>query len=194
MTAIRRSLASPAMLVACAALIVALGGVSYAAATLPKNSVGTAQLRKKAVTGAKLKHNAVTSAKVKNGSLLAADFKTGQIPAGPKGPKGDTGPQGAPATKLFATIREDGTLVHGNGVTASTKESPGIYKVTFDRPLEGCVPTAGYYHEIPGAWNSFNAIHFSLGRTANPNQLLVSVYNSELKSGYNVPFAIVVFC
>jgi len=37
------------MVVACLALTVALGGVSYAAAVLPKNSVGTAQLKKNAV-------------------------------------------------------------------------------------------------------------------------------------------------
>ena len=37
---------SPAMLVACAALVVALGGTSYAVTQLPKNSVGTPQLKK----------------------------------------------------------------------------------------------------------------------------------------------------
>jgi hypothetical protein len=74
------------------ALFVALGGTSYAAANLPRNSVGTAQLRSRAVTGAKLANNAVTATKVKKGSLLAGDFKTGQVPPGPAGP---AGPQGA---------------------------------------------------------------------------------------------------
>jgi hypothetical protein len=36
---------SPAMVVACFALAIALGGTSYAAVSLPKNSVGTKQLR-----------------------------------------------------------------------------------------------------------------------------------------------------
>jgi hypothetical protein len=84
-------LPSPALLVACVALLAALGGVSYAAGVLPKDSVGTAQLKKKAVTGAKLRKSAVTGAKVKNGTLMAADFKAGQLPAGPQGPKGDPG-------------------------------------------------------------------------------------------------------
>ena len=102
MRAIRNCLPSPAMVVACAALVIALGGVSYAAAVLPKNSVGTTQLQKKAVTASKLHKNAVGGAKVKDGTLLAADFKTGQLPAGPQGPagaqgpKGDTGAAGAP--------------------------------------------------------------------------------------------------
>jgi len=94
MRPIHRHLPSPAMLVATVALIVALGGVSYAAGVLPKNSVGPAQLQKRAVTGSKLKSNAVTQAKVKNGSLVAADFKAGQLPAGRQGPAGPQGPKG----------------------------------------------------------------------------------------------------
>ncbi len=66
---------SPAMVVACAALFVSLGGVGYAAIVLPANSVGTKQL----------KRNAVNSAKVKKHSLLRSDFKRGQIPRGPQG-------------------------------------------------------------------------------------------------------------
>ena len=78
---------SPALVIACLALLIALGGTGYAALVLPANSVGTAQL----------KLNAVTSAKVKNGSLLRADFKAGQVPggaAGPAGPAGAAGPAG----------------------------------------------------------------------------------------------------
>jgi hypothetical protein len=74
-----------------AALMVALGGVSYAAVTLPKNSVGSAQLRNGQVKRADIGKNAVTAAKVKNGSLLAADFKAGQLVAGAPGPKGVAG-------------------------------------------------------------------------------------------------------
>ena len=75
------------MLIACAALLVALGGTSIAAVSvvLPRNSVGTVQLRA----------NAVTSSKVLNRSLLAIDFKTGQLPKGPTGPAGPAGSAGA---------------------------------------------------------------------------------------------------
>jgi hypothetical protein len=75
---------SPALVIACLALFVALGGTGYAAMKLPANSVGSAQIRK----------NAVTGAKVKDGSLLAQDFRAGQLPAGVKGDKGDKGDQG----------------------------------------------------------------------------------------------------
>ncbi len=61
--------------IACLALFVALGGTSYAAAKLPRNSV--------------------TSKTVKNRSLLAHDFKRGQLPSGARGPAGPTGAPGA---------------------------------------------------------------------------------------------------
>jgi hypothetical protein len=73
--------------VALLALFVALGGTSYAAMKLPKNSVGSRQLKK----------NAVTASKVKNGSLKSSDFAPSALAAakGDKGDKGDPGP--APA-------------------------------------------------------------------------------------------------
>jgi hypothetical protein len=86
---------SPATVMAFLALLVALGGTSYAAITLPANSVGTKQLKK----------NAVTSKKVKNRSLKAVDFAAGQLPRGPQGPQGAQGPQG-PAGATNVTVRQ----------------------------------------------------------------------------------------
>jgi hypothetical protein len=74
------------------ALFVALGGVSYAAIALPKNSVGAKQL----------KASSVNSAKVKDGSLQASDFKSGTLGAGSTGPAGQTGPMGPPGSSVSA--------------------------------------------------------------------------------------------
>ena len=84
------------MVVACIALAVALGGTSYAAIVLPRNSVGNKQLRA----------SAVTAGKVRNGSLQAKDFGPGQLPRGPRGaqgPKGDSAPTVAVAQTAFAS-------------------------------------------------------------------------------------------
>jgi hypothetical protein len=79
-------------------LIVALGGTSYAAIKLPKDSVGSKQI----------KTNAVTTSKVKDGSLQSKDFKSGQLPAGAKGAPG---PPGAPGTALaFGRVLANGTV------------------------------------------------------------------------------------
>jgi hypothetical protein len=55
---------SPALVVSTLALIVALGGTSYAAFSLPKNSVGSKQLRNRAVTSSKIRNGAVTKKKL----------------------------------------------------------------------------------------------------------------------------------
>ncbi len=92
---------SPATAIAVVALMVALGGTTYAVNALPRNSVGNEQLRKNSVGNAELRKNAVTSAKVKNRSLLAVDFKPGQLnrlvptSIGPNGPRGTSGADGA---------------------------------------------------------------------------------------------------
>src|SRR6476469_8313233 len=67
---------SPSTVTALLALFVALGGTSYAAIKLPKDSVRSKQ--------------------VKDHSLLAQDFATGQLPAGKPGATGAPGPAGAP--------------------------------------------------------------------------------------------------
>lgn len=87
---------SAAMVVACVALLVALGGTSYATVLqVPRNSVGPLQLKRNAVGASKIAPNAVRAGHVLNGSLLVEDFKPGQIPQGPKGDKGDKGDKGA---------------------------------------------------------------------------------------------------
>lgn len=87
---------SPAMLVALLALFVALGGSSYAAVVLSKNSVRSKHIVKGNVKRSDLGKNAVNSSKVADASLLATDFASGQLPSGPKGDTGATGAAGAP--------------------------------------------------------------------------------------------------
>lgn len=55
---------SPALVISIIALFVALGGTTYAATSLPKNSVGTAQLKKNSVTASKIEKGAVTAGKI----------------------------------------------------------------------------------------------------------------------------------
>lgn len=68
MSKIREHL-SYANAMATVAVFIALGGASYAAVAVPKNSVGSVQIKKNAVTGAKIKKGAVTGAKIKLSTL-----------------------------------------------------------------------------------------------------------------------------
>jgi hypothetical protein len=74
------------------ALFIALGGTSYAAAKLPKNSVGSAQIRSGAVTQSKLEKKLRTQ--LSKAGPAGATGATG--PQGPKGDAGAQGPQGEP--------------------------------------------------------------------------------------------------
>ena len=69
------------------AVFVALGGVGYAAVTLPANSVGERQV----------KRGAIRSAEVKNGALGRQDFKAGVLPVadGANGVDGSDGADGS---------------------------------------------------------------------------------------------------
>jgi len=122
---IRRLRPSPAMVVACIALLFAMTGAGYAAGMLGPNTVGTKQLKK----------NAVISAKVKNRSLLAVDFKAGQLPKGDKGDPGAPGApgqQGAPGpagtAKAYAMIGPDGTIEASQtkGITQAMVTHPSV--------------------------------------------------------------------
>lgn len=113
----------PALVVALLALFAALGGVAYAAAKLPKNSVGTKQI----------KNHAVTGAKVKEGSLAAGDFG-GKPPQGPPGPQGPAGVNGVgPGTGVFrdATVPILGQGPNALTAIATTPNLPeGVYAIT----------------------------------------------------------------
>jgi hypothetical protein len=118
---------SPAMVVACTALLIALGGTSYAAVqALPRNSVTTVQ--------------------VKDFSLLARDFKRGQVPRGPAGPAGPTGPA-APAGPAgpsgganlkWALVRADGGIAaQSGGISLAAHPSTGNFFLNFGSATAG---------------------------------------------------------
>ena len=112
-----RSVLHPATVIAVVALIVALGGTSYAVTQLPANSVGNAQLQDDAVGPMKIKAGAITAGKIRNENITSEKIRNGTIqkwdlgwstwnallgargpagPAGAAGPAGPTGASGAP--------------------------------------------------------------------------------------------------
>src|SRR4051794_5548826 len=113
------------------ALFVALGGTSYAAATLAKNSVGSSQIKNHSVKGQDIAGSAITTSKVKNGTLRAADFG-GSLPAGPAGKTGPAGPAGpAGGVRAFGRVSQAGVLSRSGGAPVTvTRPSPGVYCLT----------------------------------------------------------------
>jgi hypothetical protein len=127
------------------ALFVALGGTSYAALSIPHDSVGSAQLRA----------NAVTSTKVKSHTLVAGDFAKGVLPkagaagpvgpvgapgaVGPQGPGGAPGPAG-PAGALASVLPAGATETGVFGGTDKDK-SAGATALAY-APISFAVPLA----------------------------------------------------
>jgi hypothetical protein len=168
---VRRLRPSPALVIACAALLFSLAGTSYAAYTqlLPRNSVGTAQVR--------------------DFSLLRKDFRRGQVPAGPRGrvgpagpagpagaqgPAGPTGPAGpAGAAKAFARVLSGGDVddPRARGIADAAVSKPagttGVY----------CIDVEG------GAVNALGSIDV-VGTTGG--EISVSVLLTTCPSGKEV--------
>lgn len=86
---------SPALIIACIALFVSIGGVGYAASKIGTNdikngAVTAKKLHKKAVSTKKIKNNAVNSNKIGDGQVTQADVEGGYYPASSPAPSGTT--------------------------------------------------------------------------------------------------------
>jgi hypothetical protein len=99
---IMRRRPSAALIVACVALFVSLGGASYAAVTIPNNSVGAAQLKKNAVTNSKLSANSVTYKKIAPNTVGKVRANLGQLQERVSGK--------CAAGSALATITKDGKV------------------------------------------------------------------------------------
>jgi hypothetical protein len=92
---------SYANVIATLALFCALGGVGYAAARLPRNSVGTKQIKKGAVSAAKIRAGAVTAAKIRDGAVTGAKVSVSTLATVPSAAKAEEASRAASAA--FAT-------------------------------------------------------------------------------------------
>ena len=117
------------------ALFVALGGASYAATQLPRNSIGSAQIKSNGVTNVDIARNAVTGAKVRTGSLDGTDIDLTTLGTVPTAmglakvtyrtasesiaPYGGTGNY---TSKLATATCDPGQSVLGGGVSVESQE------------------------------------------------------------------------
>jgi hypothetical protein len=125
-------LPSPAMAVSVTALVVALGGTSYAAVTLKANSVGTKQLKNGAVTTPKIANGAVTTPKIANGAVTTPKIANGAV-TGAKVLDGSltTADLAASAQAPWAIVNSAGTIVAQSGGFSAFENITGEYYVRF---------------------------------------------------------------
>lgn len=107
--------------IALLALFVALGGTTYAATSLPRNSVGAKQLKKNAVTNPKIANGAVTGLKIANNSVKGADVLESSLGKVPSASNADNATHATSAdTATSATSATNATTVGGASVDSLT--------------------------------------------------------------------------
>ncbi|WP_205473398.1 hypothetical protein [Nocardioides sp. SYSU D00038] len=105
---------SPSLVVSVAALVVALGGTSYAAV-----KVSGAQIVDGTVTAKDVKQNSLGSGVIRDGSLKAQDFR--KLPTGPAGADGQDGQDGQDGARgpagvgRWALVDTSGAIVAQSG-------------------------------------------------------------------------------
>lgn len=142
------------------AVFLALGGVGYAATSLPANSVGSTQLKSGSVTNSKLANATITQSKLSAATIASLKGQKGDTGAtgvkgntGDPGPKGDSGIAGhiyvIAARSTFTTNHVASTEIlqgagHMSGVTDSGGNATGTQATfTLDRNVDGCAVTGG---------------------------------------------------
>jgi hypothetical protein len=100
------------------ALFIALGGTSYAAITLPRNSVGANQLRTGSVRSSEIKDRSIGARDL---TLGARRFLKGQ--QGERGPRGPEGPAGSAGTTT--TTPGGGTTTTPAGIRLTIRTESG---------------------------------------------------------------------
>jgi hypothetical protein len=167
------------------ALFIALGGSSYAAITLPRNSVGAKQIRT----------NAVGSNEIRNGTVATRDLSRRARAAlrGQQGPAGPAGPAGPPAVIDHAQFNSLGDMVSGTAAGWRWQRAePGLYRIEFKRDVSRCAITATLA-AVPGG----EVTEPSAGRitvaNGGGNTVLVKTYDAAGTFSQQ-PFHVIVVC
>ena len=123
-----------ANVIATLALFIALGGTSYAALKLPRNSVGPTQIKTGAVSSSELRDRSI---RLQDINKSARASLRGQI-----GPQGAPGTAGASAVKHFAAVSAAGEFLRGNAKHGGHNGAIGAYLVGFAESVSGCAYSA----------------------------------------------------
>ncbi len=121
---------SPALIVACLVLFVALGGTSYALAI---GSIGSAEVRDGSLGGNDMRRDGIGGGAIKEQTLAGVATSQGLV------------------RQLI--VRGDGGSVHARGVASVDHPQSGIYRILFDDDIDACVPVAtltGFTNANPG--------------------------------------------
>ena len=170
---------APALVIACLALFVSLGGVSYGLAT---GAIGSREI----------KNNSVRGKDVRNGSLRGKEVGTDRL--GGRTIKEATlgSVPGAEGVTHTAVVRADGLRVRGRGSTGVVRSEVGRYQIAFDRDVRACtyVATVGDV----GTGFAGTGVATVSGVSIAPNAVLVRTSTAQNAEPQDRSFHLVVSC
>lgn len=169
---------SPAMVVACIALFVAMGGVSYGLAT---GSISSREIRNNTIRGKDVRNKSLTGKDVKRdsiGGLSINESRLGLVPL-------------SEAISHSAVVTAGGAFRRGRGVSSAARTGTGRYQVIFNRDVRGCVYVATVGDPSAAAPGHGTAVVASLG--TNVAGVVVRTFN-EQGALANRSFHLVVSC
>jgi hypothetical protein len=179
------------------ALFIALGGTSYAAVTLPANSVGRTQIRSSGVGQSEIAPNAVGRSEIRRGGVAQNELRDASVGPGeirdgrisPADLSDDA--KNAVAELKGVTFRvaatDGGAVTGGNAKSVSRTTDPGVYSVDLGQDVSACQVST----TIAGVGATPGLVTVTPG--ASTNLLTVSTFDN-LNAPANRPFQLLVAC
>ena len=183
-------LPSPAMLVACLALFVALSGVSYAVATISSSDIVNGSIRNRdfkdcTLRGNEAKPDGFGPNAIKEQGLDAAKLNAAAITKVPASGVAD-------GLARHVVVGPNGAAVRGRGVTSTARTADGVYLAIFDADVRNCAYFATLGDESASAPGTGQiAVTSAAG---NVNGVRVVARNSDGTATVDRSFHLIVSC
>jgi hypothetical protein len=162
-------LPSPALVISCIALFVALGGVSYGLAT---GVIDSREVKNRSLTGTDMKADKIGGGAIKESTLGVVPFSNGVARA--------------------AVVSRAGAIVRERGGATALSTGPGRYAVTFPSDVRGCTYNATIGDEgVGGPGSGFISVSSLL---TNPNSVEVRTAAPGNNQPENRSFHLIVTC
>jgi hypothetical protein len=178
------------------AVFIALGGTSYAVASLPRSSVGARELKANSVGSSEIRAGAVRSKEIRNGSIATRDISSSAKKT-LRGKQGPQGPPGPPLAPLSVSVSAAGGTTTGNG-SSESGPSLGLYKVFFpnvsgpgNRDMRSCRALATL-SRVDGAEPALPP-NGEIVTETTPDGVTVHTYNPQGQPA-NLPFHLFAIC
>ncbi len=160
---------SPALVISCIALFVALGGVSYGLAT---GSIDGREVKNRSLTGLDVKADKLGGSSIKESSLGTVNFSRG--------------------VESSAVVNQAGAVVRSTGGATAQRTAEGRYAVIFQRSMASCTYVATIGDESTGGTGS--GLVSVATNAVNPNAVNVRTANAANNSPADRSFHLVVSC